>query len=127
MELTAEVTDKGEAREFEKFGKRGKVCTAILKDASGEVKLSLWNEQVDQVNLGDTVKITNGYVNEYQGEKQLTTGKFGKLEVLGKAEAAGKPTEAPRTNVPPEEDSSSEEEGSFDEDVVEEEVDEEKE
>ena len=127
MELTAEVTDKGEAREFEKFGKRGKVCTAILKDASGEVKLSLWNEQVDQVNLGDTVKITNGYVNEYQGEKQLTTGKFGKLEVLGKAEAAGKPTEAPRTNVPPEEDSSSEEEGSFDEDVVEEEVDGEKE
>lgn len=83
VDITLEIVNKGDVREFEKFGKTGKVCSATAKDTSGEIKLSLWNEQVEQVNEGDTVKITNGYVNEYQGEKQLTTGRMGKLEVVG--------------------------------------------
>jgi replication factor A1 len=81
VELVAEVIDKGDIREFEKFGKQGRVCNARIKDASGEIALTLWNEQIDQVNVGDTIKITNGYVNEWQGEMQVTTGKFGKLEI----------------------------------------------
>jgi len=82
IDITVQIVDKGEIREFQKFGKSGKVCTAVVKDATGEIKLSLWNEQVDSVNVGDTIKIVNGYVNEYQGEKQLTTGRLGKLEVV---------------------------------------------
>ena len=85
VEITAEVVEKGEVRQFEKFGKQGSVCNAKIKDASGEIALTLWNEQIEQVSVGDTVHITNGYVNEWQGEMQLTTGKFGKLEVQGKA------------------------------------------
>ena len=82
VELTAEVVSVSEPRTFEKFGKQGKVASATIKDESGEVKLSLWNEQVEQVKVGIKVKVTNGYVSEFRGEKQLTTGKFGKLEVL---------------------------------------------
>lgn len=84
VEVTAEVTEKENPREFEKFGKSGRVCNAIIKDSTGNVKLTLWNEQIDQVNIGDTVKITNGWVSEWQGEKQLSTGKFGQLEVVNK-------------------------------------------
>src|SRR3989338_2224835 len=82
VNIVLEVVDKGDVREFQKFGRAGKVCTATAKDTSGEIKLSLWNEQVEMVNIGDKVKIVNGYVNEYQGEKQLTTGRLGKLEVV---------------------------------------------
>jgi len=82
VNIVLEVVDKGDVREFQKFGRAGKVCTATAKDTSGEIKLSLWNEQVEMVNIGDKVKIVNGYVNEYQGEKQLTTGRMGKLEVV---------------------------------------------
>jgi len=85
VELTVDVIEKEEPRTFEKFGKAGKVANALVKDDSGNVKLTLWNEQVDQVNVGDKLKITNGWVNEYQGELQLTSGKFGKLEVIGTA------------------------------------------
>ena len=85
VEVVAEVVEKGEIREFNKFGKQGRVCNAKIKDSSGEMALTLWNEQIEQVNVGDTVKITNGYVNEWQGDMQLTTGKFGKLEVEGKS------------------------------------------
>ena len=86
IDIVVEVTAKEEPREFEKFGKTGKVCSATVKDDTGEVKLSLWNEQVDKVNVGDKVHIINGYVNEFQGELQLTAGKFGKLEVVDSVE-----------------------------------------
>lgn len=89
VEITAEVISKEEPRTFDKFGKSGRVCNAVLQDATGKVKLTLWNEQVDKVNVGDQVQIKNGYVNEWQGEKQLTTGKFGTLDVVGKGKASG--------------------------------------
>ena len=83
VDVIIEVTEKSDIREFEKFGKQGRVCSAKAKDDTGEITLTLWNEQIDQVNVGNKVKITNGYVGEFQGEPQLTTGKFGKLEVVG--------------------------------------------
>ncbi len=80
--VEGEITEVAPSRTFEKFGKSGKVANATLKDDSGQIKLSLWNEQVDLVKQGVRVRITNGYVNEWKGELQLTTGKFGKLEIL---------------------------------------------
>jgi replication factor A1 len=97
VDLTAEVTEKSPPREFEKFGREGKVCDAKIKDDSGEIKLTLWNEQVDQVNIGDTIKITNGYVGDWQGEMQLSTGKFGQLEVTKKGSGAEPEKEAPKS------------------------------
>ncbi|MDP7323832.1 MAG: SOSS complex subunit B family protein [Candidatus Woesearchaeota archaeon] len=107
VELVLDVVEKGDIREFEKFGKPGRVCNAVAKDGSGQVKISLWNEQIDEVKVGDKVKISNGYVNEWQGELQLTTGKFGKFEIVGKAEASSSTegsTEEGKvySNVPPE-------------------------
>ncbi|GAG02252.1 unnamed protein product, partial [marine sediment metagenome] len=72
VDIVVEVVEKGEIREFQKFGKTGRVCNAKIKDETGEMNLTLWNEQIDQVNAGDKVHVTNGYVNEFQGEKQLT-------------------------------------------------------
>ncbi|MBW3016873.1 hypothetical protein KY316_00740 [Candidatus Woesearchaeota archaeon] len=88
VDIVLEVVEKGEPKEFSKFGSSGRVCNAKGKDETGEISVTLWNEQIDQVNVGDKVHITNGYVSEYQGEMQLSTGKFGQLKVLGKDEAA---------------------------------------
>ena len=82
IDVTIEVSSVEEPREFEKFGKKLKVANAIAKDDSGEIKLTLWNEDIDKVKEGMTLHITNGYASEFKGEKQLTTGKFGKFEVL---------------------------------------------
>ena len=82
IDVEAEVVSKEEPKEFEKFDNKGKVCGCIIKDNSGEIKLTLWNDDVEKVKVGNKVKITNGYCNEFQGEKQLTAGKFGKLEVI---------------------------------------------
>jgi len=81
VEVTGKVKEIGESRSFDKFGKTLTVATAVLEDESGNIKLTLWNQDIEKVKAGDTIKITNGYVNEFQGEKQLTSGKFGKIEV----------------------------------------------
>ena len=102
VDIVIDVVDVGEAREFQKFGKPGKVATAIAKDETGDIKLTLWNEDIDKVTAGDKIQLTNGYVNEWQGEMQLTTGRMGKLEVIGKADVVlSKEDDTKiRTNIP---------------------------
>ena len=84
------IKEIGETRTFNKFGRELTVANAILQDDSGNIKLTLWNEEVRKFKDGDKVRIVNGQVNEFQGEKQLTAGKYGKIE---KVEEAGKKEE----------------------------------
>ncbi|MEM4244987.1 MAG: OB-fold nucleic acid binding domain-containing protein [Candidatus Nanoarchaeia archaeon] len=86
VNIELEIVDIGETREFQKFGNTGRVANAIGKDSTGQIKVSLWNDDVDKVKVGDRIKITNGYVSEFQGEKQLSAGRMGKLEVINKGE-----------------------------------------
>lgn len=66
-------------REFQKFGRPGKVANSVLKDDSGEIVLTLWNEDVERFKVGDTVHVKNGYVSEWQGSLQLSAGRYGEL------------------------------------------------
>lgn len=91
VDVEAVVAEKDEPREVvTKYGKRLNVCNAILKDDTGSIAISLWGDSIDMVNVGDRVKITNGYVNEFRGTPQLSTGKYGKIEVLEKGKGGGK-------------------------------------
>ncbi|PIZ51675.1 hypothetical protein COY27_02640 [Candidatus Woesearchaeota archaeon CG_4_10_14_0_2_um_filter_33_13] len=82
VDLVLEVVSKEEPRTFEKFGKSGSVCNVTVKDNSGKVKVTLWNDDVERVNLGDKIHIKNGWCSDYKGELQVSSGKFGKIEVL---------------------------------------------
>lgn len=81
------VKSKTDPRTFQKYGRELRVANAVLADESGEISLSLWNSDIDTVNVGDRVKITNGYVSEFNGKKQLSAGKFGKMEVISSGNA----------------------------------------
>ena len=83
VNIEASVKSLDEVKIINKYGRELKLRNVVITDGEDEIKLTLWNDDVDKVKQGSVVKITNGYVNEFQGEKQLTTGKFGKLEVLG--------------------------------------------
>lgn len=78
------IVEKGYARQVR--GRRGSgpslVANATLEDVSGSVVLVLWNEQIRSVNIGDKVRIENGYVSSYQGIRQLNIGRGGKLIFL---------------------------------------------
>ena len=83
VSVEAKVVEKGDPREVRSRFKDEtyRIVDAVLADESGSVKLTLWNEQIDMVNVGDNVKIDNGYVTSFKGEIQLNVGKFGKLTV----------------------------------------------
>ena len=116
IEITGKVVKKEAERTFQKEGSNGRVCNALVEDSTGKVKLSLWNEQIDQVNEGDTVIIKNGYAGEWQGEIQLSTGKFGTLTVTKgeKPQASSDSSSSPKAPV-------SKEELDYDDSAVEEE------
>jgi len=81
------IKEKAETRSMNKFGKELRVANAILEDSSGTIKLTLWNDDTARFKEGDRIKIQNGYVGEFQGEKQLTSGKFGSIEKLGSSDS----------------------------------------
>jgi replication factor A1 len=79
--ITVEVLEVGEAREFSNPRGSGKVATARAKDDTGEISLTLWNDDIDKVKAGSKVTIENGWVSEWQGEKQLSSGRYGTLKI----------------------------------------------
>jgi replication factor A1 len=78
------VVEKEEARGFiNKFGVKGKVCNAKASDGTGaKIGLTLWNDEIDKININDRVRVINGWVKEWNGNLELSAGRFGKLEVL---------------------------------------------
>jgi replication factor A1 len=81
--VDAKVVEKGDVRDVKsRFDDNTyQIADVIIADETGSIKLTLWNDQIDMVNIGDNVKVDNGYVTSFKGEIQLNVGKFGKLDV----------------------------------------------
>ena len=80
VDVEGEVIEKGETRTVNlRAGGTSTVADATIKDDSGTIKLSLWGEQINSVDVGDKVKIENGYTKAFRGEVQLNIGRYGKL------------------------------------------------
>ncbi|MEK6933601.1 MAG: SOSS complex subunit B family protein [Nanoarchaeota archaeon] len=107
VDIEVVVKSKAETRTFNKYGKDLKVANAIVGDESGEISFSLWNDDIEKVKVGDKIKITNGYVSEFNGQKQLTSGKFGKMEVISSSDSPSDSSVSPASSSvsPTEEDS----------------------
>ena len=84
INIEGTVERKGETRTVNmKAGGTIQVCDAFLVDETGgEIKLTLWGDEVSQVKDGAKVKIENGYTTQFKGEVSLTKGKYGKLEII---------------------------------------------
>ena len=83
VNVEAKVLEKTATREVMAIYKNEKyrVATAVIADETGKIKLTLWNEQIEQVNEDDKVTVENGYVTSFRGEIQLNIGKYGTLTV----------------------------------------------
>ena len=83
IDIEGIVERKGETRTVsKKAGGTIDVCDAFLVDDAGEIKLTLWGDDIPKIENGSKVKITNGYTNTFKGEVSLTKGKYGQLEVI---------------------------------------------
>ena len=72
------VIAANEVKEYTKDGLKTKVQDMTVQDKTGKnVTLILWNSQTGEFVPGDKVLMKDGYCKEYQGNKQISTGKFG--------------------------------------------------
>jgi len=63
-------------------GGQAQVADAVLKDETGQIKLTLWDAQIKMIKAGSKVEIENGYINSFKGENSLNVGKYGKLNIV---------------------------------------------
>ena len=83
INVEASVVSVSESRTVNKRdGGTAKVADVIIKDDSGEIKLSLWEDQIAMVKAGSKISIENGYTTSFRGENQLSVGKYGKLNIV---------------------------------------------
>ena len=84
VEVEAKVISKDATREVLSRYKDvvHRVANAAVSDGTGTIKLTLWNDQIEQVNVNDNIKVENGYITTFRGEMQLNVGRYGKLTVV---------------------------------------------
>ncbi|MFW9854707.1 MAG: hypothetical protein ACFFFG_06585 [Candidatus Thorarchaeota archaeon] len=75
------VTAKDEEREIvsRKTGETHRVCDFTVADDTGSITLTLWNEDIDTVELEEIYKLSNGFANIYRNSLRLAKGKFGTI------------------------------------------------
>jgi len=83
VSVEGRVVEKGDTREVRSKYKDEtyRIADAMVADETGSIKLTLWNEQIEQVDVDNIIKIENGYVTSFRGEIQLNVGKFGKMTI----------------------------------------------
>lgn len=82
VSVTAKVIDVEDRREvMTRYGRRS-VANATIEDDTGEIGLSLWQDQINAINSGDKINITGAYVTEFRGKLQLSIPRSGKIEVV---------------------------------------------
>jgi len=64
-----------------RYGGESFVSNILLADETGTILLSLWNSKIDDVAVGDTIKIENATVVSFQDGLQLRMGRAGTMIV----------------------------------------------
>src|SRR5208283_1699917 len=87
VNTTVKVVQKGEARETvsRQDGTTHRVLDALVGDETGTIYMTLWDDNIDKVNEGDSVNVKNGYVRPFKGSMRLNIGRYGSLEPAGTA------------------------------------------
>ena len=62
-----------------------KVCNALVGDETGCINLVLWDDDINDINEGQVLKIKNAYIKLFRGSMQLNLGREGIYEPLDEA------------------------------------------
>lgn len=84
VSLRARVTEKSEVRAVEsRNGSPLALCVATVSDGTGQIRVPLWNKQIDSIEKNDTVVIHDAAVKNFRGEMQLSISwKTGSISAL---------------------------------------------
>ena len=59
-----------------------RIVTVVFEDDTGEIDLTLWEEEIDAIEEGADVQIEGAYVREWADDIQLNIGRDGNIEMI---------------------------------------------
>jgi len=83
VNILVKVVEKSNPREVvsRRDGSPHRVAEALVGDETGVILLTLWDKHIEQVNVGNSLKISNAYVSLFKGSMRLNIGRYGSFEV----------------------------------------------
>ena len=100
VSLKAKVLEVTQPKQvFTRYGNYASLAKAVIEDNTGQIKLCLWNDQIDAVSAGTTVQIENARTSTFKGERQLSLGKTGTVSNIKRFEDEMMPTDLEQQNA----------------------------
>ena len=80
LDVVFKVQEKEEEREItNKSGETHRVCDFSVADETGKITITLWNEDIDLLEIEKVYKLSNGFANVFRNSLRLSKGKYGAL------------------------------------------------
>ncbi len=82
IDLVFKVVEKDEVREVtsRRTFETHRIVDATIGDETGIVKLPLWNDTIESIDVGKTYRLENGYTGLFRGNLQLKIGRHSELK-----------------------------------------------
>lgn len=82
VNIRFKVISKAEVREVNSQydGASHKVAEAVVGDGTGIITMTLWDDQIDQLEENKSYVLKNGYVGFFRNTLRLNIGKYGSIE-----------------------------------------------
>ncbi len=80
--VEADVLEVFEVKDIvKKDGSRISMQEVLIDDGSAGINLKLWGDKVNTLKPNQKIKVS-GYVSSFKGAFGISTGKYGKIEVI---------------------------------------------
>jgi len=80
VEIEGEIAELPTPRAVStRYGQK-RIVTVVFEDETGKIDLTLWEEEIDEIEEGASVKIEGAYVREWADDVQLNISRDGNIE-----------------------------------------------
>jgi replication factor A1 len=85
--ISFKVMETGEEREVTSrgSGESHRVADAVVGDSTAVVSVPLWDANIEEVKIGNTYTLKNGYTGLFRGNLRLNIGRYGELSEADEA------------------------------------------
>ncbi len=80
--ISLEELKQGTTKKQEPYQKQD----AVIKDSSGAMNLTLWNEHIGLLEAGFYYSLENAWWSDYKGDAQLSLGNYHQLEKISESD-----------------------------------------
>lgn len=81
VDIKAKVLEVSQPRIITtRAGSYASVANALISDETGNIHVPLWNKQIEEFSVGDSVQVERASVTVFRGSLQLKIGRSGKIK-----------------------------------------------